>query len=334
MPHVARPSSHARTRIVDPGLLMVALMWGVGNVVFKWILLVFDPAAFLALRMSIMSVVMIAWLLLSGPRRRLPTRDALIVTVLGGGLIAAWVLSYASAMKMTTASEGTLLISTAPVWTALIAAILGMELVTGLNWLGIAVALGGVAMVVFLAPGEAVPRAPERLLGDLLMIAAAWMYGGYMVISKRWMQRFGELPVICRTYAGSGVLLAAVGAPRLLDADWAAITPGHWVGAAYVTLLAGAVATVMWYRAIARTSASGTAVYHYLVPGVAVICAAIFLGETLAALQVVGFAVTLVGVYLARVPPPPAAAGAKERPTRQLAAKLCEFLQSRRRSDK
>ncbi len=291
-------------RIVNPGLLSVAIMWGAGNVVVKWVLTVFDPAAFLALRMSVMGVVMIVWLLLSGYRRwRLPTREALIVTTLGGGLIAAWHLAFSYAMKMTTASDGSLLISTAPVWTAIVAAILGMELITGLNWAGIAVALGGVAIVVFAAAGEAVPRAPERLLGDLLMIAAAWMYGGYMVISKRWMQRLGELPVICGTFAGASVILVAVGAPGLLEADWAIITPWHWVGIAYVTLVAGAVGTVVWYRAIGRTSASGTAVYQYLVPGVSVICAAIFLKERLAALQVVGMAVTLIGVCLARVPP-------------------------------
>ena len=55
---------------------------------------------------------------------------------------------------------------------------------------------------------------PSRLCGDLLMLASAWLYAGYMVLSRRWMQRLGELPVICWTFAAGGVMLAAV-APEL-----------------------------------------------------------------------------------------------------------------------
>jgi len=125
------------------------------------------------------------------------------------------------------------------------------------------------------------------------------------------MRRLGGLQVICHTFAAGGMLLAVVGGRRLLDTEWAEITWGRWVGIAYLTLFAGFIGLVVWYRTIGRTSASGTAVYQYLVPGISVVCAAIFLGERLSALQVAGFAVTLVGVYLARVPPRSGARGVK-----------------------
>ena len=305
MTHTAPSTLRPRARPIDPVLLLVACIWGAGNVVTKWVLEVLDPPAFLALRMVVVSILMAAVLLL-GPRIRLALRDWLIVSVCGGGLMAAQFLSFSYAMKLTTASEGSLLISTAPVWTAVIVAVLGMEHVTGRNWLGIVLASGGVAMVVLGPAGRIVSDAPSRLSGDLLMLASAWLYAGYMVLSRRWMQRLGELPVICRTFAAAGVLLVAVGARHLLASDWSTVTAGHWVGIAYVTLLAGFVGLILWYRTIGRTSASGTAVYQYLVPGVSIVAAAIFLGERIAALQLAGIAVTLVGVYLARVPADPA----------------------------
>ena len=169
----------------------------------------------------------------------------------------------------------------------------------------------GIVMVIFGALDGIAGNAPARLSGDLLMVGSAWLYGGYMVISKRWMQRFGELRVICSTFAAGGILLTVVGVPQVLATEWAGITRGRWVGIAYVTLLAGFVGLVLWYRTIGRTSASGTAVYQYLVPGTSVVCATVFLGERIAALQLVGIAVTLVGVYLARVPPGPGADGVK-----------------------
>ncbi len=302
MAHTAYSPSETRSRVVNPTLLVVAVMWGVSHVVMKWVLQVMEPAALLALRMGVLGVLMIGGLFIA---RRCPLRlrDRLMLVAFGGALVAAQLLSFTYAMKMTTASEASLIVSTAPVWTAAMVALLRMERVTRLNWLGIAVASAGVAMIIFGATEGLAGNAPARLGGDLLMLASACLYGGYMVISKRWMHRFGELQVICHTFAAAGILLVVVGGRQLLATGWAEITPGHWIGIAYVTLLAGYVGLILWYRTIGRTSASGTAVYQYLVPGVAVIAAAIFLGERLAVLQLVGIAVTLVGVYLARVPP-------------------------------
>ena len=321
-----------RGRIIEPALLMVALMWGAGNVVTKWIVAVIDPAALFAMRTGAASILMVA-LMFFVPRRRLAARDWLMLLGVGGVVIAVQNLSFGYAMKMTTASEGSLLISTAPVWTAIMAAALGMELVTRLNWLGIAIALGGVAMITFGAARGDASSAPARFWGDLLMIGSSWLYGGYMVMSKRWMQRLGRLQVVCYTFAASGVVLVAVGAPRLWATQWAEVTWGHWVAIAYMTLGAGFVGIVVWYLTIGRTTASGTAVYQYLVPVVAVIGAAIFLGERLTALQMAAIVVTLIGVCLARVPPRRGAADAMPVQMRQSASEPCQSGRERPESD-
>ena len=66
--------------------------------------------------------------------------------------------------------------------------------------------------------------------------------------------------------------------------------------------MAGFLGIVLWYRTIGRTTASGTAVYQYLVPGVSCVGAALFLGERLGPVQVAAIFVMLAGVYLARLP--------------------------------
>ncbi len=286
--------------MIDPALLSVALFWGAGNVVLKWLLDVFDPAGLFALRMAAAALLMGALLLIR--RRAIASRDALMLMLIGGGIVAAQLLSFVYAMSMTTASEGSLLISTAPVWTAIMVALLGMEIVTGLNWLGIVIAFGGVAMVVLGRAGPA-PDAPARLAGDMLMIGSACLYGLYMVVSKRWMVRLGALQVVCYTFIASGIVLVIVGYRQALATPWQQVTWGHWLGFFHVVVIAGVLGILIWYRSIRLTTASSTAVYQYLVPGISVVAAAIFLHERLALLQMIGIAVTLVGVYLARVPP-------------------------------
>lgn len=304
MTHSADPAPLPPRPVFNPVLLLVAGIWGAGNLVTKWLLEVMEPPALLALRMGGVAVLMGALLLL-GPRRRVARRDCLVLMLCGGGIVTVQLLTFTYAMKMTTASEGSLLISTAPVWTAVLVTLLGMERLTGLNWLGVAVASGGVAMIIWGPAGRIVGNAPARLPGDLLMVASAWLYGGYMVLSKRWMRRLGALHVICYTFVGSGMLLAALGTRHLLATDWGIITAGRWIGVAYLTILAGFVGIILWYRTIGRTTASGTAVYQYLVPGISVLGAAILLGERLTALQLAGIAVILAGVYLARLPSDP-----------------------------
>jgi probable blue pigment (indigoidine) exporter len=302
LPQTTPAAPRPTTAVINPVLVLVACMWAASNLLTKWVLEVLEPSALVALRMGVIAVLMLV-LLFIRPRRRLAPRDLTMLLVFGGGLVALQLFSFSYAMKLTTASEGSLLISTAPAWTAVMVAVLGMERVTSLNWLGIVIASGGVAMIVLGPAGRIPATAPARLAGDLVMLASAWLYAGYMVLSRRWMQRLGELQVICLTFAAAGAFLALLGAPQLVATDWGRLTAGHWLGIAHMTLTAGFLGILLWYWTIARTSASGTAVYQYLVTVLAVVGAAAFLGERLAPLQLAGIAVALVGVYLARIRP-------------------------------
>ncbi len=302
MSHTPPPAAETATSIVNPTLLFVALMWGAGNLVTKWLLLAMDPPVLIAMRMGAMSLLM-AGLLVFGRTAHISPRSWLKLGLLGGGLVAVQLAMFNYAMQMTTASEGSLLISTAPVWTAVIVSGVGMERVTGLNWIGIGIASFGVTLVILGPAGRIGPGAPARLPGDLLMLVAAWLYAAYMVVSRRWMRRFGEVPVIGSNFAAAGVLLLLWGGPELFSTDLGMLTWGHWTGIIYITFIAGFGGLFLWYRTIGRTSASGTAVYQYLVPGVSVTGAAVFLGERMSAVQIAGVVVTLVGVCLARSRP-------------------------------
>ena len=285
----------------NPVLLLVACMWGAGNLVTKWLLGVLEPSALLALRMGLVAVSMTVLLLVTR-HPRLPPRDWLMLVVVGGGVVAIQLLSFASAIKMTTASEGSLLISTAPVWTAVLVTVLGMERLTRVNWLGVALASVGVAMLVLGGAGRTFGNAPARVTGDLIMLGSAWLYGGFMVLSKRWMGRIGALHVVGYSFAGSGVILALVGGRSLLATDWTAVTSAHWLGIVYISFFVAFLGVVLWYTTIGRTTASKTAVYQYLVPGVSCVGAALFMGERMAPVQIAGILVMLAGVYLARAP--------------------------------
>jgi drug/metabolite transporter (DMT)-like permease len=66
-------------------------------------------------------------------------------------------------------------------------------------------------------------------------------------------------------------------------------------------LLGIGLAYLLWYRAVERIGNNRTAVYSNLVPVAALITAWIWLGEVPTTLQLIGAAVILVGLTLARL---------------------------------
>ena len=67
------------------------------------------------------------------------------------------------------------------------------------------------------------------------------------------------------------------------------------------SLLALAFAYMIWYTAVQRIGSARTAIYSNLTPVVAMIVAAIWLGETISGAQIVGAAMILSGIAVNRL---------------------------------
>ena len=93
-------------------------------------------------------------------------RDLLGVAVLGILYFCVFFLLYNQSLAMTTAARGSLALSTLPLVTLVVAALLGKEEVTRRKTLGVLIAVGGAAAALFGGLQDA-PAGAWR--GDLLM---------------------------------------------------------------------------------------------------------------------------------------------------------------------
>ncbi len=93
-------------------------------------------------------------------------------------------------------------------------------------------------------------------------------------------------------------MLLAIGARDMAAQQWTSVSAGAWGSFAFSTFLSGGLAFTLWYDGVRRLGVTRTVVYHYLVPLVAVLFAALFLHERIAVLQVIGGAMILAGVYV------------------------------------
>ena len=82
--------------------------------------------------------------------------------------------------------------------------------------------------------------------------------------------------------------------------EWGEVGIGAWAALGYAGALATAFAFAAWQRGISRIGANRVLVYQYLITLTGVTSGVIFFGEDLTIDKILGGAVILVGVYLAR----------------------------------
>lgn len=161
------------------------------------------------------SVLFIAAIILAtgrvGALRVLGRRDWLLA--IGAGVcLAAHFWTWIASLSYTTVASSVVLVSTQPVFVALLSAVLLAERPTRRQWAGIGVAVGGAAVIGWGDFGGG----PEPLLGDALAVAGAAFVSLYYVTGRSLRQRLDLW-----TYTG---VVYGVAAAVLLGA--AAALPG------------------------------------------------------------------------------------------------------------
>ena len=137
----------------------------------------------------------------------------------------------------------------------------------------------------------------DRLIGNLLFVAASVVWGVYTAIGRRLS---GHVPAVEGVFWATALAVlfwtpvawAVTGPPQ---ADWAA---GAYWNMAYLGLFATAIGFVTWYMAVQRLGADRAGPGLGLVPFFGVLLAVVFLDEALLWTHVLGGAVVVAGIYV------------------------------------
>ncbi len=284
----------------DLALIILSVIWGINFSVIKVALREFDPLAFNAFRFLLASLTLFVFLRLKGgvpfPKRRHWARIVFL------GLLAnvVYQLLFIHGVDRTLAGNAGLVLATTPVWTLILAASSGLEHHRLPVWGGVLATLGGMALVV-LGGGDAVGVGESLLAGDLLLVAAAITWATYTVGTQGLAREYGALAVTSWTLWVGTVALVALGAPAVWTMDLGEISRTGWFAVIYSGVLAIAVAYLIWNHGLEHIGGPRTAAFSNLVPVVALITAALWLGEDPGPTQILGAVIIIGGVWIARV---------------------------------
>ena len=284
-------------RLAELAVLVVMLFWAGNFIVVKSAVGIIPPIAFTFLRYLLAATTLLILLRVREGAVRLPRGDVVRIAILGSVGFGCYQLIWPVALQSIPAGDSALLIATTPVITALLAVATGADLASPAKLVGALIAFVGVALVI--SAGQGLDLGVS-LVGDLLTLVAALCWSLYTVFGADVLRRHS--PLVASTWAivFGTIFMAPVGIAQLATTDPATIGIPVILAVVYAGTLAAGISNVVVFHGLKLLGPTRVTAFQFLVPALAVVLAAVFLGEPIRQVQVLGGVVILAGVALLR----------------------------------
>ncbi|MCB8933110.1 MAG: DMT family transporter [Fimbriimonadaceae bacterium] len=273
-------------------LSLTMLSWGFNFVALKMVYEQMTPPAVALVRYLGMFALLVAFSASRKESLRYPQGETFRLLTLGFLSMGVYMVFFLEGMKESAPAEGAIILSTSPIFTALIASAVGQEKLNRGAFAGALLAFAGVAVVVLGASSGD----HGKLLGNVLILISAVLWAASTVVSRPLVERISPFRVLTLSMPGALIVLVPYGLLASLHTPWTALTPTTWSMLAYVAVIAGAVGFVGFYEGVRQIGGPAAMVYQYFVPVLAALFAWLVLGRTVNGIQFVGMGIVLTGV--------------------------------------
>lgn len=274
--------------------LATICVWGSTFIFSKTLLDVFTPVQIMLLRFFVAYAVL--WCMY--PKTEKTTaRDNLGIFFMSLFADTVYFLCENNALRYTLASNVSILVASAPIWTAVLAHffIKGNKLRKNTVY-GSLIALVGVALVVF--NGTVVLK--FNPFGDMLSMAAAICWALYSVMITHYVHRFSSFFLMRRmtffailTTLPLAFFMGELNMPLYEFAD-----PHKLFCIVFLGILGSGISYVTWNIATRRLGIVKVNTYIYVNPFVTLVTGALFLHEPITLMSVIGALLIICGVII------------------------------------
>ena len=285
---------------------VLAFFWGSAFIFMELALPTFAPIAVVMGRMSIAALVLnvlvwqrsIAAAPLQPAAEQLKKMPLTVWLKCGGLSIVSNLLPFTLIVwgqQHISASLASILITAAPLFTVVIAALWTSEKLTAARGLGVVLGFAGV--VVLVGP-EVLRGFSLQGIGELAVLAAALSYAIAGFVGKRLSHIPSQL--VSRMTATMGALIVVPigvgsaflsGVPLASEWRWSAVLAVVCLG-----VFSTAIAYLIYYRLLAEAGVVNTSLVSFLVPLSALLLGSVFLQEQLNSADIIGMTLILSGL--------------------------------------
>ena len=278
--------------------IFAVVVWGASFIATKVALEEVSPVTIVWLRFAI-GVIILGLAVFLRKQFTLPGRNEWGYFALLGFLgisFHQWLQS--NGLRTSEAGTTAWIVSTTPVFMALFG---WLALKENLGWrrtAGIALAFAGVLLVSSKGNFASISVGRFGAPGDVLILVSAVNWAVFSILSRRGLQRHPASLMMFYVMALGWVFTSVLFFAGEGFGDVANLTGRGWAGILFLGIFCSGLAYIAWYDALKALSTAQTGVFLYIEPLVAVVVAAMVLGEQVTPLSLLGGAIILFGVWL------------------------------------
>jgi drug/metabolite transporter (DMT)-like permease len=289
--------THPRPALLYLAVGLMVVSWTINLPIGKVALVSFPPLLLISLRTVLAALLILPAFVWANPgSRRIALGDV-------PGLIRVCLIAqvgnqvlFVIGLDNTSVSHAAFIFSLAPILVLLLAAAVRQEHFTSRKLVGMFVSAAG---VILLSMDKANGGGPT-LFGDATILASAFTFSFFTVMSKPYRERYGAVTVATFAYvSGAAALL-----PVVLYFVWeqgfpfGEVAASGWTALLYMAVFPAVIGYVIYYYALGYIAASRLSAFTYLQPPLATLLGVVFLDEPLTSLLLLGGTLILVGVAL------------------------------------
>jgi drug/metabolite transporter (DMT)-like permease len=181
---------------------------------------------------------------------------------------------------------------------ALMSQAVGMERMRPRALLGIALSIGGVAVVVFGSAHHTHGQGSWLGIGLVLTAVACWSI--FTVLVRPYTLRVDMVQLNSLTMMGGMIPLLFVTPAAITGTVWSGLSFFTWLVVAYSSVLSMGIVYIFWFGGVRVLGPTRTSVYANLQPVVAILFAWVALHEAPTLWQGLGAATIITGIMLSR----------------------------------
>ncbi|MEZ5963777.1 MAG: DMT family transporter [Planctomycetota bacterium] len=275
-------------------LLAVQVFFGLFPLFGKLAMHAFAPRVVAGWRITVGATVLLGIAFAKYGRAAWPRRgDWLRLQVCALLGIALNQVLYLEGLQRAPSVNAALVMALIPVFVFVLSVVLRLERLVPARALGLALSVVGMGILLM---RKRVDLGPEYLAGNLLMTTNAFSYSVYLVLAKPLAMRMPSL-VLTAWVFGLSVWTVPLFA---LGYDWAPASAdrGAWLSLVYVLVFPTILAYLLNAYALARVSASTTAIFIFMQPMIAAVAGRVGLHEQLDATFGLAAALILGGLWV------------------------------------
>jgi drug/metabolite transporter (DMT)-like permease len=282
---------------IDVLLLLMTVIWGSNFTVVKLAIQHIPELPFNSLRLLMASAAFLiaialreGWSSLTGAEWRRVVQLAILGHVV-------YQLCFVGAVRRTTVANSALIFAFTPIVVALLTSVLGHERIQPARWAGALLSLAGIYLVV----GSSAGAAGATTFGNVLAVGAMLCWAIYTVGARTLLATRSALTVTGYSMAAGSIMYLPLAWSGIRDLRWSTVPVSAWAALALSALLALFVAYMIWYTAVQTIGSTRTSVYSNVTPIVAMLIAAIWLGEPITIRKLAGAAAVIAGLAVTRL---------------------------------